>query len=182
MPTIYLTFDDGPIANQTPQILDILLENEAQATFFDVGQFVSYNPELVKREVEEGHSVQNHSYAHEDLTTLTDCEARLSLVRNDRAIVSAGAPPPTRVRPPYGAHNSSVDNLIADEGYNLTFWDIDTDDWNNEPPENIFHAVLDNAFDGAVVVFHDHGEHTVEALPQVIAALKDGGYGFGVLT
>ena len=103
---VRLTFDDGPVRANTPRILNVLSNYRVKATFFVIGQRARRYPRLVKREYREGHSVQNHTYTHPDLTTLGPVETRRELRATNRAIKAASVPRPYRFRPPYGATNS----------------------------------------------------------------------------
>ena len=105
---IFLTFDDGPVRGNTSRILNVLARHGVEATFFVVGRQARWYPRLVKREYREGHSVQNHTYTHPDLTTLSNAGISRELRRTNRAIKAAGVPRPYRFRPPYGATDVRV--------------------------------------------------------------------------
>jgi peptidoglycan/xylan/chitin deacetylase (PgdA/CDA1 family) len=97
---VRLTFDDGPVRPNTPRVLNVLSDYRVKATFFVIGQQTRRYPRLVKREYREGHSVQNHTYTHPDLTTLGPVGIKGELRATNRAIKAAGVPRPYRFRPP----------------------------------------------------------------------------------
>src|SRR6266704_6053270 len=102
-PYIAMTFDDGPSAKLTPKLLDLLAAHHIKATFFLIGQNVAENPEIVAREVREGHEVANHSWSHPNLAKMSDEGVRGQLHKTEEAIVSASGNRPTLLRPPYGS-------------------------------------------------------------------------------
>ena len=113
---VRLTFDNGPVRGNTARVFDVLRNRRVKATFFVLGRQVRANPGLVRREYREGHSVQNHSYTHADLTTLSNTGIRRELRSTNRSIVDAGVPRPYRFRPPYGATNARVRDVAASLG------------------------------------------------------------------
>ena len=101
-PYIALTFDDGPSAKLTPKLLDLLAAHHIKATFFLIGQNAAEFPDIVAREVREGHEVANHSWSHPNFNKMSDEGVRTQLRRTDDAIRSAINSRPTLLRPPYG--------------------------------------------------------------------------------
>ena len=176
---VRLTFDDGPVRGNTARVLDVLRNRSVKATFFVLGRQVRANPGLVRREYREGHSVQNHSYTHADLTTLSNTGIRRELSRTNRAIVDAGVPRPYRFRPPYGATNARVRNVAASLGLTQTLWTVDPRDWSDPPASVVCSRVVNNVRPGSIVLLHDGtGAHTARALPCIITKLRARGYGF----
>ena len=179
---VRLTFDDGPVRANTPRILNVLSNYRVKATFFVIGQRARRHPRLVKREYREGHSVQNHTYTHPDLTTLGPVETRRELRTTNRAIRAAGVPRPYRFRPPYGHTNARVRSVGASLGLIQTLWSVDPHDWANPPASVICRRVASNVRPGSIVLLHDGtGTNTVQALPCIIKRLRAQGYGFGKL-
>ena len=179
---VRLTFDDGPVRANTPRILNVLSNYRVKATFFVIGQRARRHPRLVKREYREGHSVQNHTYTHPDLTTLGPVETRRELRATNRAIRAAGVPRPYRFRPPYGHTNARVRSVGASLGLIQTLWSVDPHDWANPPASVICRRVASNVRPGSIVLLHDGtGTNTVQALPCIIKRLRAQGYGFGKL-
>jgi peptidoglycan/xylan/chitin deacetylase (PgdA/CDA1 family) len=179
---VFLTFDDGPVRGNTGRVLNVLARHGVEATFFVLGRQARWYPRLVRREYTEGHSVQNHTYTHTDLTTLSNAGIRRELRRTNRAIRAAGVPRPYRFRPPYGATNSRVKRVGASLGLTQTLWSVDPRDWADPSPSVICRRVVSNARPGSVVLLHDGtGANTDEALPCIIRRLEAKGYGFGKL-
>ena len=180
--TVRLTFDDGPVRANTPRILNVLSNYGVKATFFVIGERARRYPRLVKREHREGHSVQNHTYTHPELTTLGSAEVRRELRATNRAIRAAGVPRPYRFRPPRGHTNARIRGVGASLGLIQTFWSVDPHDWANPPASEICSRVVSNARAESIVLLHDgSGSNTVEALPCIIERLRAQGYRFGKL-
>jgi peptidoglycan-N-acetylglucosamine deacetylase len=162
--------------------LNVLSNYRVKATFFVIGQRARQYPRLMKREYREGHSVQNHTYTHPNLTTLGPAESRRELRATNRAIKAAGVPRPYRFRPPYGATNARVRSVGDSLGLIQTLWSVDPHDWANPPASVICRRVVSNVRSGSIVLLHDgSGANTVEALPCIIKRLRAQGYEFGKL-
>lgn len=184
---IALTFDDGPW-DTTPELLDVLKENDVHATFFTVGVQVSKYPDTVKREYDEGHQVCTHTWDHAagsgkgvDLTLMTPQEQVSEVEQGFQAIDDVVGTQVTRVfRAPGGNYyGSAVSNLegsvVAEVG-----WDVDTRDWSRPGVDDIVDA-LENVQPGQVVLMHDGGgdrSQTIEALRTALPYLKQQGYRF----
>jgi len=177
---VALTFDDGPHPEWTPQILDVLDFVGVPATFFVVADQVERYPELVAEMQRRGHSVQNHSATHPDLTTLGDAAVRDELRRANDAIVAAGADTPGCLRPPYGSYDQRITTLAEQEGLEMLLWDVDTRDWASPGVPAIVDAAT-LAGDRDIILFHDgsgNRAQTLAALPEIIVELDAMGYGF----
>ena len=180
---IALTFDDGPSALHTPRILDILADRSVHATFFVVGSSVDSRPALVRRAGADGHVVANHTYRHEQLTSLSNDAIVRTVDATDRAIRNAGATPTRLVRPPYGATSSRVRTTLANAGYGHILWTIDPRDWESSASATVRH-VLANLRNGSVVLLHDgvrNSSQTVTALPAIIDGARSKGFCFARL-
>lgn len=176
-PCVALTFDDGP-GRHTGRLLNILAAEQVPATFYVVGQSAELNPALIARMADEGHQVGNHSYSHPNLTTLSASQVLEEIQRTDAAIRAAGATPST-VRAPYGALNESVLADFADlpRAGSVT-WSVDTRDWEHKDPAQTLANVKAQTSAGGIILMHDIHATTVDAVPDVIAWLKDQGYAF----
>ncbi|WP_207007381.1 polysaccharide deacetylase family protein [Nocardioides aromaticivorans] len=178
--TVYLTFDDGPDPRWTPQVLDVLRRHGVHAVFFEVGQNVAAYPDLVARVRAEGHLIGNHTWSHAKLTDLRSRAIRDQLDRTDAALGGRAR----CVRPPYGATDPRVADVIGARGQRTVLWDVDPEDWAKPGTDRIVRRVLAQVHDGALVLMHDGGgdrSQTVAALEQVITRLQERGYGFGLL-
>jgi peptidoglycan/xylan/chitin deacetylase (PgdA/CDA1 family) len=169
--TVSLTFDDGPHPTHTEEILDILDEHDAVATFFVTGERVDQYPDLVAEIVARGHSVQNHGYSHLQLTSLTDVAVRAEIAETTDAMLDAGVPAPRCLRPAYGAFDERIRALARDEGgLELRTWHIDSEDWALPGPSVIRQRVSE-VRSGQIVLLHDGLDgsgQTVDALPDIL--------------
>lgn len=180
--TVSLTFDDGPVPGNTSRILDVLYNYRVEATFFVTGQQARWYPDLVWRAYSEGHSVQNHTYTHPNLTPLSNAGIARELRATNQAIEAAGVPRPYRFRPPYGATNATVSSVGAYLGLFQTMWSVDPRDWADPPAWVICNRVVSSVRPGSIVLLHDgSGANTADALPCIIEGLRARGYGFGKL-
>jgi peptidoglycan-N-acetylglucosamine deacetylase len=176
---IALTFDDGPNAKVTPQILNTLKKYNAKATFFVVGEAVKKHPTVLKEVFNAGHEIGNHTYNHAKLTTLTVKQMSLQIQSADSVIQAAIGQNPTVFRPPYGAYDKTVTNQLKVPN---VLWSIDTLDWKHHDPKKTFQAVKDNAKPGSIVLMHDIHQATANALDDILAMLQKQGYEFVTVT
>ena len=182
-PTKYvlLTFDDGPDPKYTPQILAILKQYGAEATFFEVGQNVGKHPDLTRKVHEEGHSVQNHTWSHPDLRKLSSANLTSQVEKTDRAIRAQTGYTPRCLRPPYGGVNTAVAKRLDSLDKVIRLWTVDSHDWERPGTSVIVKRVLTGVKDGSVVLMHDGGgnrSQTLDALPTILKTLQSEGYGF----
>ncbi len=178
---IALTFDDGPHPYYTEQILDILDEYGIKATFFVVGENVQLYPELVKREIEAGHEVGNHTYSHPHMRNLSEKALSEELQKTEQVLEELCDYRPRLFRPPEGFCCNAVQNCAKTMSYQLLLWDIDTTDWAHNPADNIVKLVLGNAKSGDIILCHDYvtkPSPTPEALRRFIPKLKAKGFEF----
>lgn len=175
-PTVALTFDDGPNPRYTPQVLDILYENQVPATFFLVGEEFSGNELLIEEMAASGHEIGNHTFSHPDLTTLNASQIRQEIRQTEEELRKI-LPDYTikYVRPPYGRYNEAVEQAV---GQPLMLWTIDSGDWDDPVAESIYTTVVSNIQDGDIIVFHDDNPETVKALEDIIIELKSRGFQF----
>ncbi|MDB5462364.1 MAG: polysaccharide deacetylase, partial [Phenylobacterium sp.] len=188
---IALTFDDGPDPRWTPAILDILKAKGVRATFFVIGENAGSSPELVRREVAEGHDVGNHTFTHPNLSVVPEQLERLELDTTRKLFESITGRSMRLFRPPYfGDAEPSTPREVAPlldaqrQGYLSVGLRIDTDDWKKPDPSHIINTALTRLADrdqrpGQVILLHDSGgdrSRTVAALPVLIDALRARGY------
>jgi peptidoglycan/xylan/chitin deacetylase (PgdA/CDA1 family) len=167
-----LSFDDGPSPHHTPQVLELLSEYGARATFFVVGQRVEAHPELVDA-AGRLHEIGNHSHTHPRPSQLTDEELRAELEAADRAIKAAGQTA-TLARPPWGEHRQRFSEVAGDLGLNTVMWSVDSGDTATQNGRAIG-ASAGRARGGDILLFHDGGaspESRLEGLDLTLAALK----------
>lgn len=182
-PWVALTFDDGPSPNTTPQLLDMLKERGVRATFFVLGQRAAQHPELLRRIVEEGHELANHSWNHPQLPKLSLEAAEKQITDTDQAIFDATGQKTVYMRPPYGAMKASLqDHLNKKFGISFIYWTIDPMDWKFRDPKVVHERIMSQVSPGAIVLAHDIHASTVAAMPQVLDDLIAKGYRFGTLS
>ncbi|MFJ6655765.1 polysaccharide deacetylase family protein [Streptomyces sp. NPDC091377] len=175
-PEIALTFDDGPDPVYTRQVLALLARYGVRATFFCVGLHVNALPDEVRRIVDAGHSLGNHTWSHPFLPDLTARQFRLQLDRTGEAFERAVGRVPAVFRPPYGARTPETLTELLAGGPALALWDVDSWDWARPGPEKIARTVLDHAGPGSLILMHDGGgdrHQSVLALPAVIEGLLE---------
>jgi peptidoglycan/xylan/chitin deacetylase (PgdA/CDA1 family) len=173
VPCVALTFDDGPSAH-TGALLDKLAELGVKATFFDTGSNAAGKPDLVKRQVAEGHAVGGHSWRHQDMKKRPADEACEDASRTARAIRDASGLETTLVRPPYGSWNDGI--LAVCAGMSFILWDVDTQDWDSHNVAKIAAHAIDDPKPGSIILMHDTIPETIEALPAIVAGLRDRGF------
>lgn len=171
-PMIALTFDDGP-GEYTEELINCLVENNAKATFFMLGQNVEAYPEIAKELSDAGMELGNHSYSHPDLVTIGADAAAQQVSNTDAALKAATGFQATVMRPPGGSFNDSVKAAID---HPLIIWSIDTRDWATKSEDQTYQVVMDNAQDGSVVLMHDIHEWSVKAAIRMIPDLIAKGF------
>jgi len=176
-PYLSQTFDDGPHPVNTPELLNLLAKNDIKATFFMVGSNVERYPNIVKRMVDEGHEVANHSYSHPALNQLSEAEVDSQISRTQEAITKACGVTPKLMRPPYGAFNARlIEKMRSDYGLTTIFWSVDPDDWKRPGSSVVASRILSEARDGSIILSHDIHGGTIEAMYTVLPGLKDKGF------
>lgn len=183
---VALTFDDGPLASVTPQMVRLLTRLEVPATFFMVGNRVAADPELVRLVDRAGFAIGNHTWEHADLTSQTRAEARQALADTQQALLDTGVQPTDLARPPYGAVDDRVRRAMASEGLVPVLWTVDSRDWTGLTPKQIERSVVAavRPHRTNVVLQHDgvtNSPATLKALPGEIATLRERGYCFADL-
>ena len=177
---IAITFDAHYDVAFTPGILDALAAAGVPATFFVTGQWAEAHPDWLQRMVADGHLIGTHSYDHPDFTKISDAAVVDQLNRSDAAITAAtGHSAKPFVRPPFGANNARVNRILGEQGYRYdVLWTVDSGGWMGLRFDQIVKRVLDRAVPGAIVIFHESVAADLEALPWILAALRDRGYTF----
>jgi polysaccharide deacetylase family sporulation protein PdaB len=173
---VAFSFDASWGAERTEKILQILKENEIKTTFFLTGFWVEAYPEYVKLIVEEGHEIGNHTLTHPHLNSLTKDEVKAELKKIEEMIESISGQKTTLFRPPFGEYSNQVIEAATELGYKTIQWSIDSLDWQNLSQEEIVERVTSRAHKGAIILFHNNGLHTADALPEIIDFYRSHGY------
>ncbi len=174
--TVYLTFDDGPVPEITPWVLDVLDTYNVKATFFCVGDNVRKHTYLYEEIINSGHQVGNHTFHHLQ-GWITAPKRFLANTQQAGHIIDS-----MLFRPPHGHMIFPQPLLLKKCGYKIVMWDVVTRDYNAKlPPERIFENVKKYTRDGSIIVFHDSikaERNMMYALPRTIEWLKEEGYTF----
>lgn len=178
---IYLTFDCGFENGNTPAILDALKKHNAKATFFIVGNYMETSPDLVKRMVEEGHTVGNHTYHHPDMSKIGDKEAFRKELSDLEALYeeTIGQPMTKYYRPPQGIYSESNLKMAQELGYKTFFWSLAYVDWyqDQQPThEEAFSKLIPRIHPGAVVLLHNTSKTNGEILDELLTKWEELGY------
>jgi peptidoglycan/xylan/chitin deacetylase (PgdA/CDA1 family) len=178
-PFIAMTFDDGPHAENTPRLLDMLKKRDIKATFFVVGQCVAEYPAIMKRIVAEGHEVANHSWSHPLLTKMGEDAVTSQLQKTHDAIVETTGVTPKLLRPPYGGFSLNQRNWANKKwGYKIILWDVDPLDWKYRNAARVHSEIVKLTVPGSIVLSHDIHKSTVDAMPETLDALAAKGFKF----
>lgn len=172
---VALTFDDGPSTATTGRLLDILKAKGVKATFFVVGTMASRAPDLLKREVAEGHEVGSHSTYHQDLSKLNATDLQADVANMDRIFTETLGRKVEIMRPPYGSVSDIMRGYL---GKPMIYWSVDPMDWKYRDAATVRANVVGATFDGAVVLMHDIHASTVDAVAGIIDDLRAQGYEF----
>ena len=183
---LYLTFDAGFENGCTAPILDALKKHNVPATFFLVGNYLETQPDLVRRMVEEGHTVGNHTYSHPDMSAIADAESfRQELEKNEALYREVtGQEMPKLYRPPQGKFCESNLRMAQQLGYRTVFWSLAYVDWyqDEQPtPEQAFEKLVPRVHPGAVVLLHSTSSTNAAILDELLTRWEELGYSFGRL-
>lgn len=169
---MYLTFDDGPIPEVTPEVLEILAKYDVKATFFMVGENIDKHPDVFRQVVQAGHSVGNHTYNHLKgwKTNFVDYMANVEKFPKETKLF----------RPPYGKATLRQRLALHRQGYQIIYWDILTKDYDaSVTSERMLRQIIHETRPGSIINFHDSlksNERTLAVLPKAIEWLLQQGY------
>ncbi|MBQ3271121.1 polysaccharide deacetylase family protein [Candidatus Saccharibacteria bacterium] len=173
---IALTFDDGP-SEFTSGLLDILKREQVPATFFVLGRNASAYPDLIRREIAEGHEVESHTMNHQNLAKLDEASVRAEVYGVEQVICAIENKTNCikYVRPPYGEVSDTVRSVVS---VPMIGWSIDTEDWRTRNPQMIQDRTLGVIRGNAVILMHDIYSTSVEGAERIIKELKAAGFTF----
>lgn len=174
--TCAISFDAAWGADNTQKILDVLAQYGVKCTFFVVGNWADQYPAQAKAIVESGNELMNHSNAHDHYSALSADEIVADVTAcNDKLEALTGIRP-TLIRCPYGEYDDHVISAIRSLDMEPIQWDVDSLDWKGISADEITRRVTERVAPGSIVLFHNAGEHTPEALPDILDSLLAEGY------
>jgi peptidoglycan-N-acetylmuramic acid deacetylase len=179
---IYLTFDEGYENGYTPKILDVLKENSIKAIFFITGPYLNQHQDLVRRMVEEGHVIGNHTIHHPSLPSLSDDMVEEEVLGLNRAFKEKFSKEMNFLRPPKGEYSERTLAITSKLGYINMFWSFAYDDWYRDRIRGADYAykkVMDNLHNGAILLLHAVSKDNADALDRIIKGAIEKGYSFG---
>ncbi len=184
---LYLTFDAGYENGCTAKILDTLKKHNVQAAFFLVGNYIQQNPDLVRRMVDEGHIVGNHTMHHYDMSKISEKEAFSKELQDLEALYQqvVGQPMQKFYRPPQGVYSESNLQMAKELGYKTVFWSLAYVDWKNDDQPSAqaaYDKLLPRVHNGAVILLHSTSQTNAEILDDLLTKWEDQGYRFAPIT
>ena len=180
---LYLTFDAGYENGCTAQILDTLKKHDVKAAFFLVGNYLQKNADLVRRMVDEGHIVGNHTMTHPDMSAITDKAAFQAELEGLEALFRdiTGKELPKYYRPPQGIYSEENLKMAKELGYHTVFWSLAYKDWENDNQPTADYALgklIPRSHNGAVILLHSTSKANAEVLDELLKQWKGLGYRF----
>lgn len=173
---VAISFDAAWGADKTEGIMQILKENNCNATFFLVGFWVEKYPEITKKIQEQGFDIGTHSNTHPDLTKQSSDKVELELKTSMDIITNITNTPVKLFRPPFGAYDNKVIDIAEGLGLTTIQWSVDSLDWKGISASTITSNILTKVQNGSIILCHNNSDNILEALPTVLQCLKDKGY------
>lgn len=180
-PYVYLTFDVGYEGGYTNQILDVLKENEVKAVFFVTGHFVNTSEDIVKRMIDEGHIIGNHTYKHKTMPECNEDAIKEDVMSLHKLVFDKFGYEMKYIRPPKGEYSEKTVAYTNSLGYKTIMWSFAYDDWeeNKQGREDYGKKkILDNLHNGEIMLLHATSKDNANILDYVIKQTKEAGYEF----
>lgn len=177
-PVISISFDAAWGNEDTQKILEILEKHQVKSTFFMTGGWVEKYPEDVKKILEAGHDLGNHSENHKQMSEISGEECRKEIMTTHEKVKKLTGYKMELFRPPYGDYNNTVIQTVYACGYYPVQWNVDSLDWKNYGTEDIIQRVSESTDlgNGSIILCHNGGKYTAQALDGLISRLKEKGY------
>lgn len=173
---VAISFDAAWGNEYTDDILNILEEYDARATFFLVGFWIDKYPEDVKAIAKAGNEIGSHSATHPDLAECSREQIEKELDETSQKIKETAGVVPELFRPPYGSYNNELMSIAEEKGYKVIQWDVDSLDWKDISQDQIVERVVRNVGNGSIVLFHNNAQYVSQYLPQILEKLTRDGY------
>ena len=183
-PYIYLTFDEGYEAGYTEKFLEILKKNEVKATFFKRAHYVNTQPDLVKKMLDDGHIVGNHTVNHKSMPDLSNEQIKEEVMNLHKSVYEKFGYEMKYIRPPKGEYSERTIEYTNTLGYKTVMWSFAYDDWDEKKQGREEYAkdkILKNIHNGAVMLLHGNSKDNVNVLDYCIKEIKKMGYEFKTL-
>lgn len=179
-PRLYLTYDDGPHPETTPQLIELLAKENIPATFFLIGEHAEKYPELVKQLADAGHIIANHTQHHEFMPLLTTRRIEKEIQKTNDVILQATGQNPILFRAPYGVLDTRVADCLKERGMKPVYWSCVSEDWLPLGHSKVVSRIARKLHDGALIVLHEKWfpHQTLEATRGVIEFARKAGYTF----
>ena len=175
---IAISFDCAWGTEHTDAILKALDQNDVRCTFFMVEFWTEKYPEYVKKIDEAGHEIGTHSKTHPYMSKLSEAEIRAELSSSSEAITAVTGMKVDLFRPPYGDYDNLVIDTAKSMGIYSIQWDVDSLDWKDLSATDIAMRIINGVKPGSIILCHNNGLHTAEALPLIFSTLQNRGYEF----
>lgn len=181
---VYLTFDEGYEAGYTEEILQTLKDNNVKATFFITAHYVNTSSDLVKKMIDDGHIIGNHTVNHKSMPDLSNDQIKDEVMNLHKSIYEKFGYEMTYLRPPKGEYSERTVNYCNTLGYTTVMWSFAYDDWNENGQKGEEYAkskILNNIHNGAVILLHGNSKDNTNVLDYCIKEIKNMGYEFASL-
>lgn len=180
-PYVYLTFDGGYEAGYTEKILEVLKQNDVKATFFITGHYLNTQPDLVKRMIDEGHIVGNHTVNHKSMPDIDNSTIKKEVMDLHTAVYEKFGYEMKYIRPPKGEYSERTIDYTNSLGYKTVMWSFAYDDWDEDKQGREEYGkkkILDNVHNGEIILLHSTSKDNSNILDYCIKEIKNMGYEF----
>lgn len=175
---VAISFDAAWGADKTKDILNVLDEFNVKATFFLVGIWVEKYEDMTKEIANRGFEIGSHSYNHPDFTKLDKVHMKAELESTNELLNKVTGKSPTLFRPPYGAYNDTLIEVLEELNMKAIQWDVDTLDWKGLRPTEVLNRVTSKVANGSIILCHNNADHVVDSTRLILTTLLNKGYQF----
>lgn len=175
---VAISFDAAWGNEQTAGLLECLKKYDVKTTFFMTGGWIEKYPDDVKAIFEAGHDLGNHSETHPHMSKLSPLQCEQEIKKPEEKVKQLTGFKMNLFRPPFGDYNNTLITTTGKLGYHCIQWDVDSLDWKDYDAKTITNRILNDKHlgNGSIILFHNGGKHTLEALPSVIEGLREKGF------
>lgn len=174
---VALTYDDGPEPAATLPLLEVLKKHNAKACFFCIGQKAEQYPDIVRRIVDEGHEIGNHSYHHESKFPLYGKrKMKEDLLKAQQILGGISGKEVRLFRPPFGVTNPTIGSVVKELGWTAIGWSIRSFDTQTQTADKVLHRIKRKLKPGVIILLHDRMPFCAELTEKLLIHLKENGY------